>query len=342
MSDKHGGNATGTVTHAGAVRPRTSAQRSPRGRYAFIPARLGHNTTNDAVAEAIIKAQEYYFSGDLTKWRQSIYYQALAVSQLRKSLDASDTTLMTVAMLTLYEDVARFDELSWYPHQHAIVSILQARPESWPTSDMATAVLYAFWGPSFGFSCFEGTPSPFDEKKWLSLDPVWQTCAASQALSKLRKLAHQLLIQTPRLVAMLWDINGRSNRSVDSAELERLSTLAQCLYDRVDAESEGVLLHNVAVVRSPDRAGKALVAYVFEFHSIDEMETAVLYWIARIHINRLCRSILELAAVDEKPYPNQGDTAKTMQSSLPSMLAGLTHEQLQAEQTRLATNVLMS
>jgi len=97
------------------------------------------------VAKAIITAQQYHFSRDLALRKQSICHQAHAVSLLRISLDVSNATLLVVAMLTLFEEIARSDELTWFPHQHACVSILLARPKAQPMSDMATAILYAFW-----------------------------------------------------------------------------------------------------------------------------------------------------------------------------------------------------
>ena len=263
---------------------------------------------------------------------QSLYYQALAVSQLRKSLDVSDSSLMTVALLTLYEEIMRFEELLWYSHQHGVMNILLARPEHHKTSDLTRAIMYSLWGLSFGQACIAGQPSQFEEQSWLDLEPVWQSTRPPTEVVRLRRLAHQLMIRIPRLIANIRAVRMQSTEVGKAAnELGEAATLASALFHSEGKDAEIAVLHRVRVVKTLDPFDAKLVSHSFSFPSTDEADAALLYWMCRLHILQLRFTLDSIPFLNTIYLSAEEDHAMEFDKA-----------ELETEQMRIATNIFMS
>ncbi len=138
-------------------------------------------------------------------------------------------------------------------------------------------------------------------------------------------------------MATLRKINADAKSPSDPRELESLTVRAQQVYDTVDVESENTLLHDIRVVKALHPADLDLNTSVFDYAFIDQAETATLYWVSRIHTLRICQNIDQLVSAGR----NQSLQSGTQDDPTPSIV-GATPQQLQTEQARLATNVLMS
>ena len=69
------------------------------------------NVASDSVVKAIVKAHQFRITRDTRVYEQSLNYQAFAVRQLRKTLDVSEASLLTVALLSMYEEMMRPQEM---------------------------------------------------------------------------------------------------------------------------------------------------------------------------------------------------------------------------------------
>lgn len=297
-----------------------------RSWYAFLPARLVAGQAPSSAARAIIKAHQYRFLGDPNLYMESVRYHARAVTDLRNSLDVSDESLMTVGMLMLYEDITRMEHRNWNMHQQAIVDLLLARPKGYPMTDFTRSMIYSIWDRRRQPSEM-GSPSTFEESRWMDLEPVWATSVLPARIVKLRKLAHQMMIRIPRLTAYVREI--RSCDTDDTSDvfesiIEEAVAFGQHMLMLEDKEGDNAILHRVRVVRTNDTRDRRIIPYSFDFESLDEMDTAILYWTYRLRVSQLC---LQINLAISRQDPN---------SILPFLTADLEDVSI-----RTATNLLM-
>ena len=233
------------------------------------------------------------------------------------------------------EDSMRFERLVWYPHQHAVADRLLARPPGQPTSELARALLYAFWGPSFGAACLEGRTSKLEERRWLDAEPVWQTLQPPAGIVRLRTLAHQMMLKLPRLVGTIGDVRRQGEQCGGPETLDASNqSLAKHLLHHEDRTAETAVLHRVHILKTGSPVDHKIVSHSFHFTSIDEVEVAMLYWMCRLHITTLC---LHIASTIGQESNDQSCSPRD-----PTTPAHFDISTLHAERTRLLTNIFMS
>ncbi|KAK3116242.1 hypothetical protein LTR53_003613 [Teratosphaeriaceae sp. CCFEE 6253] len=132
---------------------------------------------------------------------------------------------------------------------------------------------------------YKGTASPFDDPYWLDFDPATPEPVAESTI-RLRKLANQGTIRMPGLIA-----NVRSLRQYGSNQgrlLSKATSLANDILALKDEGAENELLHHVTLKATRDIVDKPIMPYSFEFRSVYEKETLLLYWATKLMIIKLC------------------------------------------------------
>ena len=113
------------------------------------------------------------------------------------------------------------------------------------------------------------------------------------------------MVRLPRLVALLRKLSPLSElKSQFAAERSDALDLAKNLLNSDDLDAENALLHRVNVFKTLDGFNADLVSHSFVFASVDEMEAAVLCWMCRVHITRLCLNLSNVECTLDRPKPD--------------------------------------
>ncbi|KAK0306761.1 hypothetical protein LTR91_002541 [Friedmanniomyces endolithicus] len=261
--------------------------------YAFVPSMLGENVAADAAARAVVRAQGLCA---IVARCDSLYLAA--ISTLWASLDVSDSALVAVGLLYLYESILKDTPVAFFSHARGISAILVARSRSTPVTPLTRAVLYGNTHGSFQEPVAIGASSPFDDPYWLEFEPA-ATYAMTESAVKLRRLANQTMIRLPGLIAKVRSLreDGRPSGQL----LCTTTRLANEIYFLTSEDAESELLHRVALKDTRDPLDKAIMRYSFKLKSLYEKETLLLYWGNRLMVIKLC---LWLHRLHDEQNPN--------------------------------------
>ncbi|KAK5722608.1 hypothetical protein LTR15_005839 [Elasticomyces elasticus] len=263
--------------------------------YSFVPSMLGDSVAADAAAKAVVKAHEFCATkGTPTGVARCDSSYLAALNTLRASLDVSDSALVAVGLLYLYEGIMKDQPTAYFSHAGGISAILLARPRTAPVTALTRAVLYGNTHGTFQQPLLQGTASPFDDPYWLDFEPATTYNLTASAV-KLRKYANQSTIRLPGLIAKVRSIR---EASVPNRKLFLDSTrVALEILAMTDQSAENELLHRVTLKETKDIFDKAIFRYSFEFKSLYEKETLLLYWGNRLMILKLCLELHHLGVL---------------------------------------------
>ena len=291
----------------------------------FIPSRLGHNDRVDVAASVLVKAYHSFHSGHYNDRQCATRSYVNTMAMLRSSLDLSDGSLMIIALLTCIENLLGAHAKAYFVHWQAVANTLLNRPPTGEVSEFSRAMAYAYRTVAFRSSIALGVASPFDESRWIDLEPAeaMSTTMASPGILKLKQLNYKLFVRLPRLIALV-----RLLRNGDEeAPIQQIAELASQLLLLEDRSAENALLHQVRVIKTVNHAENIVVPYSFEFRSIADHGPAIFYWEARLILIGLCLTLLGLQTHLSTSYPP---------------LLGLDMEKLKEEQLRAVSNIFMS
>lgn len=290
--------------------------------FAFAPSRLGYYDAVDNAADALSLAREYYSGPCKNESTIKASFQAYgkAVKSLRRLLAStedrlSDQTLLAIALLSFYEVLVTRSLKAFYTHWSGVSALLQRRQPTNKPSELARALLYAAADRTFHTPCASGTPSPFDNERWLSWEPASQVASSGEVVS-LTKFNYQHFVRLPRLIAHVRDL-----RSGDLTQLAAASGIANDLLQLNEDDCENGLLHRVKVVKTTDLRNRTIVPFSLQFQSLEDMSAAVTYWSARLMVFRLALIIIALVDLSKPDLDIEG---------------------IEASQARMATNIMMS
>lgn len=254
--------------------------------YAFAPSMLGQNTAVDFAARALILHHEPKSVQAIVPYEVPSYTAyRIALNHLRVSLDASDFSLMTTGLLGLYEMLRKDHLAALHTHAQGVSAVIKAHlAEGRPASPVVRAALYSNTVMTFARPLLMGVASPFDKPEWLELDP-----AAVQSLQtpivKLSKIAHQIALRIPRLIAITRRLRQSAAPEIDTITNARL--IADKIFALKDYSSEDELLRTVKLLPSTRPVGNPLDTDFFLFDSVPARDTMLMYWTARLIIVKL-------------------------------------------------------
>ncbi|KAK5128309.1 hypothetical protein LTR85_002976 [Meristemomyces frigidus] len=224
--------------------------------------------------------------------------------------------LVAIVLLAVYDLVRPSGIPNGLMHLSAIGILLIAHPSVLQSSEIARSLLFTLSECTFGLPCVMGVASPFENigtEAAASSDAVCQ----SSPFDSLQVAGYTMHTLLPRLI-----IEVRRIRSgQDTASAESAIKLAEVLLKAENEGAESVMLHRIHVTETEDCHDRPVVKWSFKFSSISDMGVAVSYWTARLLVIRLCL-ILE--------------------TFCPAFSSSITRSSLEADQERLATNILMS
>ncbi|KAK0871058.1 hypothetical protein LTR87_013008 [Friedmanniomyces endolithicus] len=292
--------------------------------YAFVPSMLGENVAADAAARAVVRAHDCCSTpGTPTAVARCDSSYLAAINTLRPSLDVSDSALVAVGLLYLYESILKDTPVAFFSHARGISAILLARSRSTPVTPLTRAVLYGNTHGTFQEPVAMGISSPFDDPYWLEFEPA-ATYTMAESAVKLRRLANQTMIQLPGFIAKVRSL--REDGTLSGQLLCTTTRLANEIYSLTSEGAESELLHLVALKETKDVLDKVIMRYSFEFKSFYEKETLLLYWGNRLMVIKLCLWLHRL-------HNKQGANG--------SPSPACTIEGLNGEQERLVMSILM-
>lgn len=262
--------------------------------YAFVPSYIGHYDYLDSAVRAIVNVQRDKGRDAISKSTPGIDQYLKAVNILRHNLDDSDSALVTIALLCLYESTVRQKVGPRISHRRGITAIAKARRSSKASSDVARAVLHGNWTQDFRTSVAEGVPSPFEDAEWINSGPAYRVNNLLPEVVSLRGLAQKAYIRLPRLIALARRLRETASGLYDRSVLDQATTLAIQLNELRDIKAESELLHNVHVYQTKDYQAAPIVPFSLRFETMDEFNAALLYWGARLTVINLCELLTQM------------------------------------------------
>lgn len=282
----------------------------------LVPNYIGHHLQIDLAAQAVIAAIDSP-KGNPSSNARIAYGHAL--SALRQQIDFSDSSLVTVALLSLYEATTRMHTPAQFSHRYGIAKIMLSKPKlSSGPSELDRALLYSDWDRRWRVPVALGVVSPFEDPYWLNAEPLRRH--SPEQIVRLRVLTNRIYITLPRLILYVRQLREDSGCDVSEAA-ERTSSLANELLKLKDQDAESFLLHGVKVVPTKGQWDIPIVKYSFEYQTLQQMSFANAYWHSRLILMQLCATILALPG-----------SASLSQSE----------NDIKSETKRMVTNVFMS
>jgi hypothetical protein len=291
---------------------------------------LGSHETTDAAAQAVIKAHSSSPDDSATgqKLKADKSY-VTAIQTLRGSLDASDSTLVAVGLLTLYEMIRKDQPEAFFSHAGGMSAILRARMDKSAVTSVMRAAFYNNSYATFQEPLSNGTASPFDDPFWLDLEPATIT-SLSKSAARLRKLSNQTFIRLPGLISKARQLREKSAAGwPDETLLKQTCAIANNLLQQQDSAAESDLLHQVSVKPTIDPFDKVVVPYSFSIDSYNDKETLLVYWGSRLMVLKLCLVLDDLQEAITPPGSNH------------KIPPSFNVRALSAEQDRLVMSILM-
>lgn len=274
--------------------------------------RLGHCASVDLAALALAEALDFHFGGkqDPQHSNAGFICYGKAVRHLQAEIAAptthfEDGSLIAVAMLAIFEVMMSSHSASRqktiFLHWSGLRSILLSRQPR-GLSDVARAVLYSLWETTFGVAVGLGLSSPFEETKWLSVQPA-SFHDMTDYQCKLRRMANSVALRIPRLIQQLRQIREGSSSPL---LLQNTSELALSLLKLRDEEAESRLLHEVTVSTTEDENSGTIIPMSYSFAPPDDFNAGVLSWNWRMAVINAC---FKLASI-HKPSASLFDLEK--------------------------------
>ena len=285
----------------------------------LVPSYIGHTLEIDLAVQAVIAAVECPKAKGVDNTIARISY-GHALQALRQRVDFSDSSLMAVALLSLYEGVMRMHTQAQFSHRYGIAKIMLSRPKRREgPSELERALLYSDWDRRWRAPTALGTVSPFEDPYWLNAEP--RKRHSPEEIVRLRMITNRLYIMLPRLTLYVRRLRESSESYGRCKAEEEAAALANHLLALRDKDAESFMLHGVKVVPTKDQWDMPIVRYSFEFQTLQQMAFANAYWHTRLLLMQLCLKIL-------------ASTANT------SLLQS--EEDIKSETKRMLTNVFMS
>lgn len=268
--------------------------------FAIIPSRIGTDKAIDSAANALI----HLFAdcrGDQTSEVLCTQKYAHAITLARESMceeswRQSDAALLATFLLAFYEHKLRHEKRTFSDvHRNGMCALLVAHASSrrGQEAEVLRSLLYQAWNSSFRTPCIEGSASPFDVQEILDLDPPLQLKLPPE-LARLRKIANQLVIRLPALIASVRRL--RQSDATNTLHNDVAKSAISLLALR-DEDGESALLHRVKIVQTASES--PLSKSSFHFQQASEFKTAVFYWGARILICRISIALIRMGILVE-------------------------------------------
>ncbi|KAK5117589.1 hypothetical protein LTR62_005011 [Meristemomyces frigidus] len=303
---------------------------------------LGHSTTADAAARAVIRAHSLSGVPDKIAGPRAHAAYLAAIAALRTSLDTSDCSFVAVGLLTLYEAIRKDEPDAFFSHADGMGAIMRARQHDSRLSPLIRAAFYGNTHATFVQPLEAGTASPFDDPFWLDQDFVAIDSLSSET-AKLRKLVNQGLIRLPGLIAKTRIVREHlaSNKTPLPVCNQSVLLLAEALEQQLqDPEVENTLLHRVSIHPTIDLFDRSVVPYSFSTSNFHDKETLLLYWAMRLMLLKICL-LLDHIIITHTPNPSHNPSASPTTSITTSLAPTILPRPLETEQDRLITNIMM-
>ena len=263
------------------------------------------------------------------------YAKALRLARLAISspkLQFTDETLAGISLMAGIDCLLQAHGASYggaFGHWGGLTGLLLARPQATYQSPAVRANVYSAGLLTFVIPAFTGQDSPFEADHWLQAEPASLHTEPAH-LSRLRKAGQRMAILLPRLLRL---VRETSVVSADTDKRAEAVMLADALMLLEDKEAESWILHRVRVVTTRDTGDKIITPISYEWPNLEELDAAVCYWQVLLVLLRL-RSVLGLC--------NTSPQNSTEPHSHISALSEKQHKNLESEQLRLCTNIMMS
>ena len=252
--------------------------------YAYIPSRYGTNSALDAAADMFVCMQDYIKSPTQHLLVKLYHQHGEALSRFRLSLGVSEEAYMTCALFVLFDIIIGKQQIGESKHSDFLQQIL-AQLDPNQGTDFRQAAFYDnrywfFFNPNT-----DNAMSPCDNGHWE--DVVWASQIARPKMeAQLLQASTQLFVRLPRLMAYV-----RSIRNGTAQDLEQVTNLACELHALENDKAEHQLLKNIKVSATSDTLDRKFVRLSYEFKTFLQWEAAILYWIARLILIRLCQTL---------------------------------------------------
>lgn len=240
----------------------------------LVPARLGHSRQVDLAVQSVIEA--YLFRTGERANNSATAYEVYgeAVTTLQSNISSSDDSLLTVALLSLFEALMESNVHAHNSHNEGVEKILLAR-ETPELTGLERAMLYSNLDRKFRVPVALGIASPFEHTQWLDLDPP-ERPNTSPEVRRLEKLAHQLFIRLPRLITYTRSLLDAVDQ--ESADLPSLANDTICLAEELlqleDEAAESRVLHIVGVRPTIHDDDASVAPFSFEFESLYQLQAS--------------------------------------------------------------------
>lgn len=254
----------------------------------LVPSYIGHSQALGLAARAFISAIEYQKLKQSIPRERAYQIYGQALTALRQTIDFSDKSLITVALLAMYEGIMRMHTPAQFSHRYGIAKIMLSRQKS-PSgpNELERVLLYADWDRRLRAPVALGVVSPFEDPYWWNAPP--RSRITPPLVVKMRMVTNQLFIRLPRLV-----MYTRSLRSGNTEVREELRHLVNELLELQNSEAENFLLHGVKIVPTKDQWDIPIAKFSFEYQILQQMTFATHYWYARLLLMQLCFQLLAL------------------------------------------------
>ena len=272
----------------------------PAGRLAYVPSYLESSPMVALAAQAVLAATRNLLcrgqAGDDLSRRMYLH----AIQLLRDGLDGSDASLLTVGLLSRYEQWA-LNPHAHGSHMTGITALLLTQSEASTPSPVAGAFLYMSkvnrcYGP-----VWLGLHSSFANNAWLDMDLVCTAGGCFAEARRLRRISNQLYIQLPTLISCV-------RRILDTGNCQTLATLANLVHGSLelamrlsqleDEAAESRVLHELSVKPTADPYVRKFLPYSLHFNSNEVLVAAADYWEARLLTTNICLALLKTTEVN--------------------------------------------
>ncbi|KAK4959389.1 hypothetical protein LTR10_004193 [Elasticomyces elasticus] len=282
--------------------------------FAYVPARTGSHGAVDAAAHMLLSMKEYMKAPSPPLLDVVHRRHGKALRELSVSLDASEESYMACAFLLLFDTIMDKQQIADSVHAKALPQILmQLDPHQ--GTDFRRAAFYDNRHWFFHCPIAQNSLSPYDDGRWN--DVLWASQINRPDVEAcLLTASTQLLVRLPRLINHVHSI--QQGATVDDGYTATLA-LNLCALENCAAEAR--LLEGLKIVETKGDPDWKFVPASYQYKSLQEWEAAVLYWIARLILIRLCQ---------------------TLTIWLPSIEPCLRQATLRDTQTRMASNILKS
>ena len=127
----------------------------------YIPAHLSSSPGLTSSTRAVILAVKQQRTRTGSQSLPGMRHYLEAIGSFRVVIPDSDSMLLTIAMLSLYEFTTGNDFQACCQHISGLSSPILANPRRWSSSEVAVSLLYVNKSIHFDMAVFAGIPSPY-------------------------------------------------------------------------------------------------------------------------------------------------------------------------------------